>query len=105
MDENKKLLTSGGLGTMGYGLPAAIGAKFGYPDTPVICISGDGGVQMNIQELATATAYGLPVILCIFNNSYLMENVIPLPVPEEENLAVLPAKDLENSAQNISRIL
>ena len=71
MDENKKLLTSGGLGTMGYGLPAAIGAKFGYPDTPVICISGDGGVQMNIQELATATAYGLPVILCIFNNSYL----------------------------------
>ena len=67
MDENKKLLTSGGLGTMGYGLPAAIGAKFGYPDTPVICISGDGGVQMNIQELATATAYGLPVILCIFN--------------------------------------
>ena len=71
MDENKKLLTSGGLGTMGYGLPAAIGAKFGYPDTPVICVSGDGGVQMNIQELATATAYGLPVILCIFNNSYL----------------------------------
>lgn len=71
MDENKKLLTSGGLGTMGYGLPAAIGAKFGYPDIPVICVSGDGGVQMNIQELATATAYGLPVILCIFNNSYL----------------------------------
>ena len=71
MDENKKLLTSGGLGTMGYGLPAAIGAKFGYPDTPVICVSGDGGAQMNIQELATATAYGLPVILCIFNNSYL----------------------------------
>lgn len=115
MDENKKLLTSGGLGTMGYGLPAAIGAKFGYPDTPVICVSGDGGVQMNIQELATATAYGLPVILCIFNNSYLgmvrqwqqlfYGNVIPLPVPEEENLVVLPAKDLENSAQNISRIL
>ena len=66
-----QLLTSGGLGTMGYGLPAAIGAKIGNPDKNVICISGDGGVQMNIQELATATAYGLPVILCIFNNSYL----------------------------------
>lgn len=56
---------------MGYGLPAAIGAKFGHPDTPVICVAGDGGAQMNIQELATATAYGLPIIFCIFNNSYL----------------------------------
>ena len=71
MDEKKKLLTSGGLGTMGYGLPAALGAQFAYPDTPVICVAGDGGIQMNIQELATATAYGLPVIICIFNNSYL----------------------------------
>ncbi|MGN0399574.1 MAG: biosynthetic-type acetolactate synthase large subunit [Blautia sp.] len=71
MDEKKKLLTSGGLGTMGYGLPAALGAQFAYPDTPVICVAGDGGIQMNIQEMATATAYGLPVIICIFNNSYL----------------------------------
>lgn len=71
MDKNRKLLTSGGLGTMGYGLPASLGAKFAHPDKPVICVSGDGGMQMNIQEMATAVAYGLPVIICIFNNSYL----------------------------------
>ena len=52
--ENRKLIMSGGLGTMGYGLPGAIGAQIGNPDTPVISISGDGGMQMNIQELATA---------------------------------------------------
>lgn len=71
MDEKHRLLTSGGLGTMGYGLPAAIGAKLGCPKTPVICISGDGGFQMNIQEIATAVANELPLIVCIFNNSYL----------------------------------
>lgn len=67
----KKLLTSGGLGTMGYGFPAAIGAKLGTEGIPVICISGDGGVQMNIQEMATAVVMELPVILCVFNNGYL----------------------------------
>ena len=56
---------------MGYGLPGGIGAKIGNPDRPVIVISGDGGVQMNIQELATAVLEELPVILCIFNNEYL----------------------------------
>lgn len=63
IDENKQLLTSGGLGTMGYGFPAAIGAKLGNMDKDVICISGDGGVQMNIQEMATAvpTSYLLPL--------------------------------------------
>lgn len=71
LNENKKLLTSGGLGTMGYGLPGAIGAKIGNPDKKVFCISGDGGIQMNIQELATASAQELPVITIIFNNSYL----------------------------------
>lgn len=71
MNENKKLLTSGGLGTMGYGFPGAIGAQIGNPDTPVIMISGDGGMQMNIQEFATAVLQELPVILCVFNNSYL----------------------------------
>lgn len=71
MTGKKKLLTSGGLGTMGYGFPAAIGAKLGNPNTPVICISGDGGMQMNIQELATAVSRELPLILCIFNNNYL----------------------------------
>lgn len=52
--ENRQIIMSGGLGTMGYGLPGAIGAKIGNPDKPVIAISGDGGMQMNIQELATA---------------------------------------------------
>ena len=56
---------------MGYGLPGAIGAKIGNPDIPVIAISGDGGMQMNIQEMATAVLEELPVILCIFNNEYL----------------------------------
>lgn len=67
----KQLIMSGGLGTMGYGLPGAVGAKIGNPDTPVIAISGDGGMQMNIQEMATAVAEELPVILCVFNNTYL----------------------------------
>lgn len=71
MDERYQLLTSGGLGGMGYGLPAAMGAKLGNPDRPVICISGDGGAQMNIQELATAVSWELPIIFCIFNNIYL----------------------------------
>ena len=71
LDANKQLLMSGGLGTMGYGLPGAIGAKIGNPDMPVISISGDGGMQMNIQELATAVLEELPVISCIFNNNNL----------------------------------
>jgi acetolactate synthase-1/2/3 large subunit len=71
LDENRQLLTSGGLGTMGYGFPAALGAKIGNPDKDVICISGDGGMQMNIQEMATAMAQELPLILCVFNNGYL----------------------------------
>lgn len=71
LNSSKQLLTSGGLGTMGYGFPAAIGAKIAYPNRNVICITGDGGMQMNIQEMATAAAYELPIIICIFNNSYL----------------------------------
>ena len=71
LNNKKHLVTSGGLGTMGYGLPGAIGAKIGNPDIPVIAISGDGGMQMNIQEMATAVLEELPVILCIFNNEYL----------------------------------
>ncbi|HIY19376.1 MAG TPA: biosynthetic-type acetolactate synthase large subunit [Candidatus Blautia avistercoris] len=69
--ENKQLVMSGGLGTMGYGLPGAIGAQIGNPDKTVISISGDGGMQMNIQEFATAVLEELPVITCIFNNEYL----------------------------------
>ena len=64
-------ITSGGLGTMGFSLPAAIGAAFGVKDRPVISISGDGGFQMNIQELITAAHYKLPVKFFIFNNGYL----------------------------------
>jgi acetolactate synthase-1/2/3 large subunit len=64
-------LTSGGLGTMGYGFPAAIGAQVGNRDKRVIDIAGDGSIQMNIQELATAVLEGLPVIVVILNNGYL----------------------------------
>ena len=69
--ENRQLIMSGGLGTMGHGPPPATGAKIGNPDTPVISVSGDGGMQMNIQELATAVLEELPIICCIFNNEYL----------------------------------
>jgi len=67
----KTLLSSGGLGTMGYGFPAAIGAQAGNPDKLVFDIAGDGSIQMNIQELATAANYQLPVKVLIFNNTYL----------------------------------
>jgi acetolactate synthase I/II/III large subunit len=66
-----QFLTSGGLGTMGYGLPAAIGAQFAFPDRTVLCITGDGSIQMNIQEIATAVVNKLPVIVAILNNNYL----------------------------------
>lgn len=69
--KKKQLVLSGGLGTMGYGFPGGIGAKIGNPDKPVIVISGDGGMQMNIQEFATAVLEELPVIVCVFNNEYL----------------------------------
>ncbi len=71
LNENRKLITSGGFGTMGYGFPAAIGAKLGNPEKTVLCITGDGGFQMNLQEMATAMAQELPVIVCILNNGYL----------------------------------
>jgi len=66
-----KWLTSGGLGTMGYGLPAAIGAQLGNPKSLVIDIAGEASIQMNIQELATATQYRLPVKIFILNNEYM----------------------------------
>ena len=67
----RTLLTSGGLGTMGYGFPAAIGAQFAFPDKLVVDIAGDGSIQMNIQELATAVSYNVPVKIVILNNGYL----------------------------------
>ncbi len=64
-------ITSGGLGTMGYGFPAAIGAHFARPDVPVFDVAGDGSIQMNIQEMGTAAHYNIPVKIAILNNMYL----------------------------------
>ncbi len=70
-DRPRTLLTSGGLGTMGYGFPAAIGAQVAFPDRLVIDIAGDGSIQMNIQELCTAVCNNIPVKVAIINNTYL----------------------------------
>jgi len=70
-DSPNAFITSGGLGCMGFGLPAAIGAQVAHPDSLVVDIAGDGSIQMNIQEMATATQYNLPVKIVILNNSYL----------------------------------
>lgn len=67
----RTLLTSGGLGTMGYGLPAAMGAQAAFPKRQVICVCGDGGVQMNMQELATMVQHRLPVKIVVLNNNFL----------------------------------
>ena len=64
-------ITSGGLGSMGFALPAAVGVQLAKPDTCVLCVSGDGGFQMNIQELATIHRLGLPVKMVIIDNKYL----------------------------------
>jgi len=70
-DEPKKWLTSGGLGTMGYGVPAALGAQIANPKDLVMCISGDASFMMNLQELATIKQYNLPVKIIILNNRYM----------------------------------
>ncbi len=70
-DKPNSFITSGGLGCMGFGLPAAIGAQVACPDKTVIDIAGDGSIQMNIQEMATAVQYGLPVKIAILNNRFL----------------------------------
>jgi len=69
--EPRSFISSGGLGTMGYGFPAALGAKMGCPEKTVICISGDGSFQMNQQEIATAVYNNLAVTVIIMNNGYL----------------------------------
>ena len=70
-DEPRKWINSGGLGTMGFGLPAAMGAKLAYPDDEVICITGEGSIQMCIQELSTCTQYNLPIKIININNEAL----------------------------------
>ncbi len=70
-DKPNHFITSGGLGCMGFGLPAAIGAQVACPDKLVVDIAGDGSIQMNIQEMATAVQYGLPINIVILNNRYL----------------------------------
>ena len=71
IEKPRHFLSSGGLGTMGYGFPAAIGAQFGNPDNLVVDIAGDGSIQMNIQEMATARHHELPVKVVILNNCFL----------------------------------
>lgn len=71
LDQNKKMIISGGLGTMGFGFPAALGAKMGHRDREIVCITGDGGFQMNMQEMATAIVEQTPVVVCLLNNYYL----------------------------------
>ncbi len=71
LDRPRRFLSSGGLGTMGYGFPAAVGAQFGNPDDLVVDIAGDGSIQMNQQEFTTATIHKLPVKAVVLNNSYL----------------------------------
>src|SRR5690606_37989730 len=64
-------MTSGGLGTMGYGLPAAIGVQQAHPDALVIDVAGEASIQMNIQEMSTALQHGLPIKIFILNNEYM----------------------------------
>lgn len=70
-DKPRRWINSGGLGTMGFGLPAALGVKLALPEETVVCVTGDGSIQMNIQELSTALQYNLPVVVVNLNNRYL----------------------------------
>jgi acetolactate synthase-1/2/3 large subunit len=70
-DKPRRWINSGGLGTMGFGLPAAMGVKLAFPDADVACVTGEGSIQMNIQELSTCTQYGLPVKIINLHNGYL----------------------------------
>lgn len=70
-DQPRRWINSGGLGTMGFGLPAALGVKLAYPESTVVCVTGDGSIQMNIQELSTAQQYEIPVVIISLNNRFL----------------------------------
>ncbi len=114
LDEQSQLITSGGLGTMGFGFPAAIGAKIANPKKPVVCITGDGGFQMNIQEMATAVTQGTGITICLLNNNYLgmvarckncfMESVTVRPVCAGAHPVRVDARDQMISVRNMFRI-
>ncbi|ATF74193.1 acetolactate synthase 3 large subunit [Pasteurella multocida] len=70
-NQPRRWINSGGLGTMGFGLPAALGVKLAYPDSTVVCVTGDGSIQMNIQELSTAQQYDIPIVIISLNNRFL----------------------------------
>lgn len=70
-DKPRRWINSGGLGTMGFGFPAAMGVKLAHPDATVVCVTGDGSIQMNIQELSTCLQYGIPVVIVSLNNRSL----------------------------------
>ncbi len=70
-DQPRRWINSGGLGTMGFGFPAAIGVKMAHPDATVVCVTGDGSIQMNIQELSTAQQYEVPIVIVSLNNRFL----------------------------------
>jgi acetolactate synthase-1/2/3 large subunit len=70
-DRPRRWINSGGLGTMGFGLPAAMGVQLAHPDSTVVCVTGEGSIQMCLQELSTCLQYGLPVKIVALNNRYL----------------------------------
>ncbi|MCK3657384.1 acetolactate synthase 3 catalytic subunit [Pasteurellaceae bacterium Pebbles2] len=70
-DKPRRWINSGGAGTMGFGFPAALGVKFAHPESTVVCVTGDGSIQMNIQELSTAKQYDTPVVIVSLNNRFL----------------------------------
>ncbi len=101
LNRPRQWLTSGGLGTMGFGLPAAIGAALANPDRKVLCFSGDGSLMMNIQEMATASENQLDVKIILMNNEALglvhqqqslftSRAFLPLPIREKSTLCRLP---------------
>ncbi len=113
LNRPRQWLTSGGLGTMGFGLPAAIGAALANPDRKVLCFSGDGSLMMNIQEMATASENQLDVKIILMNNealglvhqqqSLFYKQAFPTPIREKSTLCRLPPDsaskpDLNNEA-------